>query len=243
MFLNCTGGQRRHRERWRRPACTSWSATRASSGSTANIHDSAYGLGIKVGLRAQVRGNRVVNLTAATADGVNVGSVGSRVEDNTISAVGQHGVNVSAAASLLSGFACRGNILANCGGYGLANTSGQPVPAAPECEWDGNAYYGNTSGNRSAVDDTATNPANAVAPYVNTLDVALPAGNDPFTNAAGGDYTLNGTATAAGQPLRRGTAAGPLNAWPGSAQAGFRDFGAIQHQDAGVTTITTFIEG
>ncbi len=176
----------------------------------------------------------IANQSGAAADGI-LGYNFNELLYNTIYNCGRHGISMS---SLRHGITMiRGNILAKNGGYGLTNLAGPGLAA--RAAWDGNAYYSNTGGARNNLDDTTVNPANAVAPYANALDVLLASPNDPFTNAAGGDFTLNGMAGRGA--LLRGT--GPSNAWPGIAQAGYRDFGAIQHQDAGGTTITTFIEG
>jgi hypothetical protein len=52
---------------------------------------------------------------------------------------------------------------------------------------------------------------------------------DPCTNAAGGDFSLNNTASA-GVACR---AAGIPGAFPGGNTTGYLDIGAVQHQDAG----------
>lgn len=57
----------------------------------------------------------------------------------------------------------------------------------------------------------------------------VPLSNDPFTNAASGDFSLN--ATAGGGAACR--AAGYPGAFPGGLSTGYLDIGAVQHQDSG----------
>ena len=57
--------------------------------------------------------------------------------------------------------------------------AGNAANAAALPSYDGNAYWSNTSGNRSNADDTSINLQNGVGSYVNQYDVILAA--DPFT--------------------------------------------------------------
>jgi hypothetical protein len=77
---------------------------------------------------------------------------------------------------------------------------------------DGNGYWNNTTGTREYGSDgtygstptAVTNPINAVGAYGNNLDVVVTSvagSNNPFTNDAGNDFTLNST-TGAGALLR-----------------------------------------
>ena len=200
------------------------------------VHD---GAGVGIQADGSITHNVIANQSGTTADGI-AATAYNAVLYNTVYNCGRHGISYTGMAP--STATVKGNILAKNGGYGLTNLGGAGLPARRE--WDGNAYYNNTSsatpgGPRNNLDDTTVNPTNGIAPYTNVLDVLLASPNDPFTNAAGGDFSLNNTAGRGA--LLRGT--GPLNAWPGLTQVGYRDFGAIQHQDAGGTTITTFIEG
>jgi hypothetical protein len=120
-------------------------------------------------------------------------------------------------------FSIKGNIFASNGRYGL-NPSSTALPAGPW--WDGNAYYGNTSGTRNNCDSTSG--IYGVSAYTNVLDVLVTDGS-PFTNAAGGDYTLNSTALR-GALLRATATPGAI---PGVSQVGYLDFGCFQHQDSG----------
>lgn len=80
------------------------------------------------------------------------------------------------------------------------------------------AAYANTSGN---VDTTSASPA------INDSFTTLTA--DPFTNAAGGDFSLNNTA-GGGASCR---AAGIPGVFPGGLTTGYPDIGAVQSQAAG----------
>jgi hypothetical protein len=120
----------------------------------------------------------------------------------------------------------RNNILAGNGGYGFVGASGAGSPA--DFAYDGNAYWNNTSGTRSNLDDTTTNPVNGSSPYVNSLDVILTA--DPFVDKAGNDFRLNSTAGGGAACRGHGTPA----SWPGNTlTVGYPDLGAAQHQDSG----------
>ena len=173
-------------------------------------------------------GNLVTNNTGSTSDGIQLASTGPiTVANNTVYGSGRDGIQHSGSPRAI---AILGNIFANNGGYGLNFSAGAGWPASPVI--DGNAYYSNTSGNRNNVDDTTVNPVNGVSPYANVFDITAattPALTvSPFTSAGTGDFTLNNTA-GGGASLR---ANAPGNSFPGSTPVGYRDFGAIQHQDS-----------
>jgi hypothetical protein len=171
----------------------------------------------------------IANNTGASSDGVqdNVSGSGAfLVLSNTIYGSGRDGIRKT--GRWWGGREYRNNILAANGGYGLNNADGAGTPALPQ--FDGNAYWSNTSGARNNFDDTTTNPVNGAGPYTNVLDVTLTA--NPFTNAAGGDFTLN--STAGGGAGCRG--AGTPGAFPGSTVIGYPDLGAAQHQESVATT-------
>jgi hypothetical protein len=183
----------------------------------------------------------VANLTGASSDGIKMtNGLPAVVLRNTVYSVGRHGCSLSTAFDF-GQTEIRGNIFVNCGGYGLANLIGAGVPAAPE--WDGNAYYSNTSGNRNNLDDTSTTPVNGSAPYTNVYDITAtttPALTSlPFVNVGSLDFRLNNTA--GGGASLRGNA--PGNTLPGLSTTGYRDFGAIQHQDAVASGSGQFISG
>ena len=106
----------------------------------------------------------------------------------------------------------RNNIISTNGGYGINDDA--LTQAGVDTKIDYNAFYANTSG--------ARNTTLSASPHDVTLS------GDPFTNAAGGDFSLNNTA-GAGADCR---AAG----FPGAmiyGGTGYLDLGALQHQDSG----------
>lgn len=110
----------------------------------------------------------------------------------------------------------RNGIAAANTGYGIRSTGVTLTNGIA----DYNAFYLNTAGIRSGL------PAGS-------HDVTL--SGDPFTNAAGGDFSLNATA-GAGAACR---AAGFPGTLPGGGTVGYDDLGAVHHQDpagAGVYT-------
>lgn len=187
------------------------------------IHDNAC-----PGIQMNADGDAVIsclitNNSGASSDGVQLNSIGGSVIHCTIYGNGSDGIH----ATSTGGFGnvnIRGNILANNAGYGLNSSAGWAARPA----FDGNAYFSNTSGTRNNVDDTITNAIDGVASYTNVFDVVL-VGSSPFTNAAGGDWTLNNSAGAGA--LLRGTFANSFI--PGAGLRSYEDFGAYQHQDSG----------
>lgn len=121
--------------------------------------------------------------------------------------------------------------LRNCiavsnGGYGYSINSGASAANDRLIRglWDYNMSYNNTSGarlNHSAADN----------------DVAL--SGDPFTNAAGGDFSLNNTA-GAGAACRE---AGWPGVFRGISTTGYRDVGASETQDVGISVGRNFARG
>jgi hypothetical protein len=176
-----------------------------------NVHD-GFGGGIDISgaQGASAMKNIVSNMT-----GIGITGASQSVTDNTVYGCGSHGIRINGGAYL----ACYGNLLVNNGGYGFSSSAA--FPAAPQ--YDGNAYYNNTLGTRQNLDDVTG--INAIAPYTNTQDIILTA--NPFTNAAGNDFTINNTA--GGGAALRGK--GRINRWPGLTITGYPDFGAVQHQD------------
>ncbi len=192
--------------------------------SANTFHDFPGGHGVLMGNGglAVIERNIFYNITGASADGIN-DYYGSTIRNNTFYNVGRHGINSS--NTLLSRRNVRGNILSTTGGYGIVLTTAAGAPALPY--YDGNAFYSNTLGARSNMDDTgAINPINSVVPYSNIKDIILT--GDPFINAAAGDFRLNAN-PGAGLACR---AASPPKTWPGLAITAYTDMGAIQHQDS-----------
>lgn len=198
------------------------------------IHDNAC-TGIGTVQDDFVSHNLITNNTGATSDGITTSNAGTGtvILNNTIYGCGRHGINI--VNTVVLPFFMRNNLLVNNAGYGvqLASAAGTPAFAS----FDGNAYFNNTSGTRNNADDTvATNPINGVAPYVNSLDVILTA--NPFTNAAGGDFTLN-TNAGGGAAAR---ASGTPSTFPGVADTpGHIDMGVFQHADPPVAVINQVI--
>jgi hypothetical protein len=186
------------------------------------IHDNAC-TGISSAGTCSIAFNVLSNNTGAASDGINVASIGSWVFNNTIYNSGRHGINYS--TDIMVPVLILNNLLAENKGFGIVGAPAAGDPADPI--WDGNAFYNNTSGARSNMDDAgAVNPQNGVAAYVRALDVILTA--DPFTNKAANDFTLNNAA--GGGAAVRGH--GAFAAWPGLSFAGYPDMGAVQHQES-----------
>ena len=106
---------------------------------------------------------------------------------------------------------------------------------AMNCTAYGNAGYG-FNGNGSTLDvallwncaggsNTSGNTESGLPNLLNFIDLST---NDPFVNAAGGNFALN---TSTGGNLCR--AAGFPGVFPGGTTTGYLDIGAAQHQDAG----------
>lgn len=188
------------------------------------VHDNS---GMSSGIRLPNNGSRanfnvVVSNSGASADGISVG-IDSSAKFNTVYGSGRDGIRLTSASTFAT--TVRGNLLVSNGGYGF-NQATASWPAS--WRWDGNAYYNNTSGTRNNVDNTTG--INGIGAYTNTNDVILT--GDPFTNAAGGEFTLNNIA-GAGAAARGSSGASGI---PGLSYRGYRDFGAIQHQDLGTNT-------
>lgn len=187
------------------------------------IHDNTC-TGVTISDSTLIAFNLIANNTGATTDGVNTGSANSvNIFNNTIYKSGRHGINI-VQGTLGIGGNIRNNLLISNGqsgtGYGFVGANVAGWPAQPF--YDGNAYFGNATGARNFVDDVgATNPINALH-YVNSLDITLT--GDPFTNAAGGDFSLNNTAGAGAAVRGTGTPGALL----GISQTGAMDLGALQ---------------
>ena len=178
----------------------------------SNIHDNACP-GITLTGGCSLTWSIIANNTGASSDGVKV-SEGNLVQNNTIYGNGRHGIYTADQYAIA--FCLKNNIIAKNGGYGFSQTSAYPdLP-----DYDGNAYWSNTSGARL----TGSTSAPWTGPfYTNVLDVLVTAGS-PFTNDGSGDFSLNNTANRGA--LLRGTAY--PGAIPGISQTGSLDFGAIQ---------------
>ena len=134
---------------------------------------------------------------------------------------GRHGINFDSGGGALN----IGNIVNNCilmnnGAYGL----NVPTNTAFTQQYDHNAYYNNTSGQKQGFGTTG---ANGVSPYT-TTDITLT--GDPFTNSAADDFSLNNTAGAGAACRETGW---PGTIFPGGLVTDYTDVGTIQHQGGG----------
>lgn len=154
------------------------------------------------------------NNTGASSDGLSLTAATSvQLSNNICYANGRDGIRLGA-AGMLASVICN-NVLVSNGGYGLnfsgADLSGRFGYVVSNFK---NFYYNNTSGNRNQA-------------AAGRADVTLT--GDPFTNGAGGDFSLNNTA-GAGAAVR---AAGFPGTFSGISTTGYLDGGAVQHQDSG----------
>lgn len=184
------------------------------------VHD-GVGVGIQTSNFDLIHGNLVTNMTGAASDGI-VAAAGSTVINNTVSRAGRHGIAFT--TTLMAGLRIQGNLIAECGGWGI---QGSPAALPASYPWDGNAFYANTSGTRQNMDDTSAVAVDAVAPYANTQDEILTA--DPFVDRANNDFRLN-TAAGGGAQAR---GMGLPRTWPGNTlTVGAPDQGAVQHVES-----------
>lgn len=219
-------------------ACEVTLGTSAASGGIVNagagtviydcyIHDNACP-GVSNGnfLMCSIR-NVIANNTGASSDGyiTTAGGVPEVIFNNTIYGNGRHGIFFNASAG--SGRYVLDNVLSNNGGFGFQG--GNAAGIAASINFDGNAYFNNTSGTRNNMDDTTVNKQNNVTPYTNVFDQTCT--TSPFTNAAGADWTLNQTSTGGAKCRSQGV---PQSFTPAlSGNRPWIDMGAIQHQDPG----------
>jgi len=184
------------------------------------VHDNTS-LGINLGSGFACTYNIVCNNSGASSDGIFFSSVTS-ILNNTVHNNGRDGLR---GATSQLGMTIRNNLLTSNGGFGLNLDNAAALPAA--YQYDGNAYYSNTSGARNNADSTAG--IYGVNPYTNTMDVTL--SGSPYvgpTTGTSANFALNNTA-GAGAACR---ASGTPGTWPGNTgTTGFLDMGAVQHAD------------
>ncbi len=176
-----------------------------------NIHDNAIdGVSISTG-KFRSRLTPIVNNIngAAASNIVATGAAVLDVEYNTIYGAGTHGIDIQVAP--VSAY-FKGNIIEGNGGAGLNAVSSAMLYMI------NNGFYNNTSGKYPA----GVIPTGNIRGEVNYSSTA-------FTNAAGGDFSLNNTA-GAGASLRAVGARSPII---GSSTNTYHDIGAAQHQDSG----------
>lgn len=162
----------------------------------------------------------IANNLGASSDGVRA-TYAAVIRGNTIYGNGRDGVRStfgSTQGAMLVGV-CRNNIFAKNAGYGFNLVN---APAAPNAflTIDYNAFYANTLGARNNIAASQHDVDISANPF-NSSDANLAAGTNP-------DWGLNSTA-AAGAALRAAGSPGI----PGLATTtGYRDIGAVQHQDS-----------
>jgi hypothetical protein len=137
-----------------------------------------------------------------------------------------------------NGFKAVRHTLINCvavgnGGDGFNWTAGNFNYMALNCIAYGNSAYGYNGGSASQLAlllacARGSNTSGATNGTITSDEAPVTLTADPFTNAAGGDYSLN--TTAGGGALLRGT--GQPGPFPGG-MTGYPDIGALQSQGAG----------
>lgn len=186
-----------------------------------NAHDNACP-GFVASSLATFQSCLSVNNSGASSDGFRVGD-DCRVINCTAHNNGRHGIFHNGTS--VYGQAWLNNILTSNGGYGISGSSGTAIPA--DAMWDGNAYWNNTSGARTLMDDQTG--INGVNPYTNVRDVTLTA--SPYvgpTTGSTANFGLNNTAGAGAACRAKGTP----GTWPGNTgTTSYSDMGAVQHQD------------
>lgn len=171
-----------------------------------------------IAIAAYTAGLQLLNSIVAgnTGDGINIGSnagnpTGHVIVGNTIEGNGGDGIEFHGAINGL--IVVMNNVIANHSGAGDTGLKIGAISGLTSLCCDYNFYYNNTA-HRSGNNTTGDN------------DVELSA--TPFTNSGADDWTLNTTA-GGGADVRAA-------AWPGGIDGtniGYRDGGALQHQDAG----------
>lgn len=180
-------------------------------------------------------GNLVTNNGAR---GIDLGDpYGANCSGNTIYGSGTDGIRLGPNSyDLVLGNICFNNIIAKSGGWGITNAGIVPSNQTTVGTLDYNAYYSNTAGNlQNGVALNTHDVAISINPF-NSSDANLASETSP-------DWGLNNTASA-GASLR---AAGfPGNFADLTTTTGYKDIGAVQHQDSGgggTTIIQTWIMG
>ncbi len=191
-----------------------------------NIHDNVCTAIAAGGNSSSLLYNLITNNSGGTSDGITTTAGGQplTIIGNTIYACGRSGIRM-ASGTANGAWIIKNNLFVNNGAPGIDFVTA----AYPAWQlWDGNAFFNNTSGTRNDIDDLTTNVINGLSPYTNTLDVIL--GADPFTNAAGGDFTLNNNPTGGAAARGHGTP----GAIPNVTQTGKIDMGVFQHPDPAI---------
>lgn len=190
------------------------------------IHDNT-GTGIALGDACVALGNIVVNNVGASSDGIEMGASGD-ILNNTIHGNGRHGIN-AISSFINEAPQWKNNILTSNGGFGIVGSPDTALPADPA--YDGNAFFNNTSGQRSLMDSTSG--IFGINPYTNVHDVTLT--GSPYvgpTTGSTANFGLNNT-SGAGAACR---GSGQPSKWLGNTgSTGHLDMGAVQTSAGGAS--------
>lgn len=162
----------------------------------------------------QVRACLVANNTGASSDGLDVSSGGTgsfSAEGCVFYGNGRDGLRTTWTSIFRGNLSVKNCLFVNNGGFGFSSTNAANDKAALWLDY--NAFFNNTSGARNNLNASAH-------------DVTLT--GDPFTNAAGNDFTLNNTA-GAGAACRAAGFPGTLSGL--TTPIGYQDIGVYRHQD------------
>lgn len=172
------------------------------------IHDGST-VGI-TGFTGIAQFNVITNMSGGTSDGIQ-SDYPALLFANTIHGCGRDGIRITNTyPGILA--AIWKNICTSNGGYGINFVTAASPSTVADPRYNYNAYKSNTSGNLNNV-------------TAGSNDVLLTA--DPYTNAAGNNFTLNTTA-GGGAAIRSVGFPGVI---PGSPGTGYEDIGALRHQD------------
>ncbi len=175
-----------------------------------NVHDNTTSgiVGVSSDTRLTIDRTLVCNNSGGSSDGIiSTYPCFPAVSYCTVHNNGRHGINLTP-YTIFAGF--HDNIITANGGYGIVS----PGSAVEDPAIDFNALYGNTSG-----------PYSGLAAGANDLSLS----GLPYTNAGGGDFSLNTTA-GQGAACRGSSSAG---IFPGGTTTGYADRGAVQSQASG----------
>lgn len=117
-------------------------------------------------------------------------------------------------------------------GFDLSTSGAAPAAHCIDCVATGNGRYGFNAAAASGFIDlihcaTYNNTSGGINSNLTLTEGPVTLTADPFTNAAGGDFSLN-TTSGGGAALRAG---GVPGVFPGGLTAGHPDIGAAQHAD------------
>lgn len=154
---------------------------------------------------------------------------------------GQYGFNAYGNSTPLKIFNCT----AYNNAYGFVASGGSIIQKLYNCLSYGNSVYGIYGPGEACFCAFGNNTSGNTDGQITLIEGNVTLSANPFTNAAGGDFSLNNTA-GGGAACR---AAGFPGLFPGGLTTGYLDIGAAQHQDVGgsttimVTNQSTFVGG